>query len=130
MNTITGLREVPVIQRIIWGFALLFLLFLVFYNLTAYPVIWFDEGSHLHVPKTLVTYGEYADLSSEGFRYYGPTVGVGPTVMLPIALSFRLFGIGLLQARLVTVIYLLLAIPAFYGFANHLGGIKFATVAA
>ena len=31
-----------------------FVLFLVFYNLTRFPVTWYDEGSHLHVPKTLI----------------------------------------------------------------------------
>src|SRR5437763_16215386 len=76
-------------------------LFLAFYNLPNYPLTWFDEGSHLHVPKTLILRGVYADYSSDGFRYYGPTVGVGPTVMLPIAASVWAFGIGLLQARLV-----------------------------
>src|SRR5215218_11223001 len=69
-----------------------FALFVSLYNLTSYPTTWFDEGSHLHVPKTLVNYGVYADRSSEGFRYYGPTIGVGPTVMLPLAAMFRLFG--------------------------------------
>ena len=51
---------------------------LVLINLTEYPTPWYDEGSHLHVPKTLILYGQYADYSSEGFRYYGPTIGVGP----------------------------------------------------
>ncbi|MFN3762806.1 MAG: glycosyl transferase, partial [Anaerolineae bacterium] len=87
-------------------------LFLALYHLRDYPLTWFDEGSHLHVPKTLVRFGVYADYSSEGFRYYGPTIGVGPTVMLPIAAAFKLFGIGLLQARLVMVLYLLAAIYA------------------
>src|SRR5437763_535759 len=76
-------------------------LFLAFYSLPNYPLTWFDEGSHMHVPKTLILRGVYADYSSDGFRYYGPTVGVGPTVMLPIAASVWAFGIGLLQARLV-----------------------------
>jgi hypothetical protein len=62
---------------------------LSFYNLETYPRTWFDEGSHLHVPKTLVQYGVYADISAEGFRYFGPTTGVGPTVMLPVALAFK-----------------------------------------
>ena len=104
-------------------------LFLALYNLTRYPTTWFDEGSHLHVPKTLVRFGVYADYSSEGFRYYGPTVGVGPTVMLPIAAAFRLFGIGLLQARLVMVLYLLATIYAFYHLARGLGGRRLAWVA-
>ena len=103
--------------------------FLALYNLTGYPTTWFDEGSHLHVPKTLIRFGAYADYSSEGFRYYGPTVGVGPTVMLPIAAAFRLFGVGLLQARLVIVLYLLATIYAFYRLAHVLGGERLAWVA-
>lgn len=98
-------------------------------NLTRFPVTWFDEGSHLHVPKTLVTYGVYADYSSEGFRYYGPTIGVGPTVMLPIAGVFSLFGIGLLQARLVMAFYLAVSIVLFYVLARRLGRTRFALVA-
>lgn len=106
-----------------------FVLFLAVFNLTNYPVTWFDEGSHLHVPKTLLRFGVYADYSSEGFRYYGPTVGVGPTVMLPIAAVFKLFGVGLLQARLVIVLYLLATIYVFYRLAAILGGQRLAWVA-
>jgi hypothetical protein len=92
------------------------------YNLADYPTPWFDEGSHMHVPQTLVRYGEYAARSSDGFRYFGPTLGVGPTVMLPVAGAFALFGIGLLQARLVMVAFLLGAAWAFYQLARRLGG--------
>ncbi len=111
------------------GAGLLLLVWLAFYNLTNYPVTWFDEGSHLHVPKALVLYGVYADYSSDGFRYFGPTIGVGPTVMLPVAASFKLFGIGLLQARLVMAAYLLATIAVFAYLARMLGGNKFAFVA-
>ena len=111
------------------GITGLVLLFVVFYNLTDYPLTWFDEGSHLHVPKTLLRFGVDADYSSEGFRYEGPTVGVGPTVMLPIWAVFRLFGPGLLQARLVMVLYLLAAIFAFYSLARLFGGARLAWVA-
>lgn len=104
-------------------------LFLAFYNLTNFPLSWFDEGSHLHVPKTLVRYGVYADYSSDGFRHYGPTVGVGPTVMLPIALAFQLSGIGLLQARVVMALYLLAAIVAMFFLARQLGGPRLAWAA-
>jgi hypothetical protein len=105
------------------------ILFLSLYNLTNYPIPWFDEGSHLHVPKTLVRFGVYADYSSEGFRYYGPTIGVGPTVMLPIAAGFKVFGIGLLQARLVMVVYLLASLYIFYCLGRHLSESKLAWVA-
>lgn len=105
------------------------LLFLSLYNLTEYPITWFDEGSHLHVPKALARFGVYADYSSEGFRYYGPTVGVGPTVMLPIAAVFKLFGIGLLQARLVMALYLMATIYGFYRLASVMGDRRMAWAA-
>src|SRR6266508_712585 len=97
-------------------------LLLALVNLPYAPRTWFDEGSHLHVPKTLVQHGVYADISSEGYRYYGPTVGVGPTVMLPIALVFKLFGVGLLQGRLVIVAYLFVALAAFYAIGRRKHG--------
>jgi len=105
------------------------LLFFACWKLTDFPATWFDEGSHLHVPKTLVQQGIYADVSSEGYRYYGPTLGVGPTVLLPIAGVFRVAGIGLLQARLVMVGFLLAALGLFFGVAQTLVGRRAAVVA-
>jgi hypothetical protein len=102
---------------------------LAFVNLPYAPPTWFDEGSHLHVPKTLVRHGVYADISSEGFRYYGPTIGVGPTVMLPVAGVFALFGVDLLYGRLVIVAYLLLALLALYLLARALHGRALALLA-
>jgi hypothetical protein len=100
--------------RIIGGLGLVILAVLAFANLTTYPAMWFDEGIHLHVPKALVKFGVYADYSSEGFRFYGPTMSVGPTVMLPVALAFKVAGIGLLQARLVMVGYMFAALAVFW----------------
>lgn len=107
----------------LWPLALLLAtFFLLLVNLPYAPRTWFDEGSHLHVPKTLIQHGVYADISSEGFRYYGPTVGVGPTVMLPIALLFSLFDVGVTQGRLVIVFYALVALASLYAFGRRLHG--------
>lgn len=102
---------------------------LVLVHLPYAPPTWFDEGSHLHVPETLVRHGVYADISSEGFRYFGPTIGVGPTVMLPVAASFKLGGVGLAQARIVIVLYLALALAALYLLARRLYGWPVAVLA-
>ena len=102
---------------------------LALWNLPYAPRTWFDEGSHLHVPKTLVRYGVYADISSEGFRYYGPTVGIGPTVMLPIAAVFQIVGVGLAQGRLVISVYLALALVMAYILARRLHGPRVALLA-
>lgn len=117
------------IKLVLTGGATIFILFLFLYNLTDYPKTWFDEGSHLHVPKALVTMGVYADYSSEGLRHYGPTIGVGPTVMLPIAGSFQLFGVGMLQARLVMALYLAAATALMFLLARHLLGTRAAFMA-
>src|SRR6476659_9341044 len=96
-----------IVRWVIRGLIAAAFVFLAFYHLRDYPTPWFDEGSHLHVPKSLVLFGVYSDYSSDGFRAFGPTLGVGPTVMLPVAAAFKLFGIGLLQARMVIALYLL-----------------------
>ena len=106
------------------------LVVLAVYHLTAYPLTWFDEGIHLHVPKTLVRFGVYADYSSDGFRHYGPTIGVGPTVMLPVAAAFWAGGIGLLQARLVMAAFFVAAVAAAFLLARRLGGPRLAWAAA
>ncbi|MCC7369111.1 MAG: glycosyltransferase family 39 protein [Chloroflexi bacterium] len=127
----------PRVTDTLWRYAGGLLLFcavggiavLSLFNLERYPVTWFDEGSHLHVPKTLVVDGVYADRSAEGYRFFGPTTGVGPTVLLPIAGVFKLAGIGLVQARLVMVAYLLLALAAFGALARYLYGWRIAALA-
>ena len=117
-------------QKVLTWIALALLVwFFVFFHLTSFPEPWFDEGSHLHVPKTLVKYGVYADYSSDGFRYYGPTIGVGPTVMLPIAGMFKLFGIGLFQARIVVGLYMIAAVYVFYKLVKDLSNPTLALVA-
>ncbi len=100
----------------------LFLFFLLFclifglliYNLSLWPTPWFDEGPPLQVSKNLVQIGKYGLNSSEGFRPFSQSVTVGPTVTLLVALAFKVFGTGILQARLISVLYGFLAIFLFY----------------
>ena len=125
----------PIVQRLTsirtrYILAGIFIIGLALINLTTFPAPWFDEGSHLHVPKALVKYGVYADTSSEGFHYYGPSISVGPTVMLPVAAALKVFGIGLLQARLVMAAYLIVAIVVFFNLARAIGGTRMAGLAA
>ncbi|MDB5080446.1 MAG: 4-amino-4-deoxy-L-arabinose transferase and related glycosyltransferase of family-like protein [Chloroflexi bacterium] len=95
---------------------------LAVYNLGYSPAPWFDEGEHLRVAKTLVQYGQYAVWSADGFRYFGPTIGVGPTLLLPVALVFKLVGVGLVQARLVILLYLAGAALLYWFYARKLEG--------
>ena len=94
--------------------------FLLLYRLNVYPAPWYDEGSHLHVAKNLALNGIYADYSSEGIRYYGPAVGVGPTVILPIAALFKVAGVSITLARVVIVAYAALALLTLYALGSRL----------
>ena len=101
-------------RHLLWAAAVLAVAALALVNLEAYPATWFDEGQYMHVPKALLQHGVYADWSADGPRYYGPTTAAGPTVLLPIAGAFALFGSGLLQARLVMAGYLLACVALTY----------------
>lgn len=76
-------------------------------NQPYYPATWIDEGFALQGATNLAIYGKYAMRSVEGFRVLDqPLIANGPGVVLPISAIFSLFGVGLMQARLVMVIYL------------------------
>jgi len=107
--------------------ALAALLFL--YNLNWCPKTWFDEGEFLQVPKNLVLYGKYAMKSSEGFRYFDPSLTTGPTVLFPIAALFKIFGIGLVQARIVVVTYAIALLVLLYRFVRSMDNWRTALVA-
>ncbi len=103
-------------------------LFLSTYNLETYPRTWWDEGKFVQIPRNLVLHGKYATRSVEGFRMFA-VYGTGPAVFLPMAAFFKLFGVGLVQARLVMAAFSLLALAAFYAVARQLYGGRVALVA-
>ncbi len=96
--------------------------FLLFYNLDVNPRPWHDEGAALSVARTLAEDGYYGVRTSEGYQTFGPVQSVGPTILLPIALSFRLFGVGLVQGRAVVALYALATLVLIYGAAARLFG--------
>lgn len=126
MSWRTGIVDVKVYVP---PFLFLMALILSIYNLEYYPHPWFDEGWYLQIPKNLVQYGEYATLSSEGFRPYDTVVGMSPVFYLPIAAAFKVGGIGLVQARVVMVAYFLLTCLLIYAVAQRLYGSRPALVA-
>ncbi|HMO57559.1 MAG TPA: glycosyl transferase, partial [Roseiflexaceae bacterium] len=128
------MTHTPVITRIWLALLVAATLALALVNLPYAPRTWFDEGSHLHVPKTLLADGKYADKSATAdggveYRYHGPTIGIGPTIMLPVTLAFAVAGVDLLAARLVMVGYLLLALLAMFLLARRMYGTTAALLA-
>jgi 4-amino-4-deoxy-L-arabinose transferase-like glycosyltransferase len=82
------------------------------------PAPWFDEGLNFRAAKNIALNGHYGLRSAEGFVGFHPAIQTGPTVLLPMALVFRLAGTGVVQARLVTVFYTVLALAIFYVLAR------------
>lgn len=105
------------------------LAFLFLFRLADFPGTHYDEGAVLHVSKNFALNGIYADYSSEGNRPYGPSVGTGPTLLVPIAILFKLFEVNISIGRLVVVFYSLIMLIAIYGLARRLLDRRFALVA-
>jgi 4-amino-4-deoxy-L-arabinose transferase-like glycosyltransferase len=89
-------------------------------NLDTYPATWFDEGWWLQIPRNLVVHGRYAPLSGGEFRPTDTVVLISPAFYLPVAAAFKLFGVGLLQARLVIAVQFLMAAALLFVVARRL----------
>ncbi len=116
-------------EWLVYSILLVVALTLAFYNLEYSPRTWQDEGGTLSLARTLVEDGVYAIRNSDGYQSFGSVQSVGPTVILPIALSFKLFGVGLLQGRLVMGLWLILTLFAFYSLGRELFGMRSAILA-
>ncbi len=102
---------------------------LTYYNLGSNPRPWHDEGSYLSLAKTLATDGVYAVRASDGYQTFGAVQSVGPTLILPIALSFKWFGVGLVQGRAVAATFALLTLAVFLACGWKLFGRRTALLA-
>ncbi|MBI3243365.1 MAG: glycosyltransferase family 39 protein [Chloroflexi bacterium] len=104
-------------------------LWLMLFRQTLYPHPWFDEGLNISTAAMLARDGVYALPDSAGLRLIDPAIQTGPTVLGATALIFKLFGTGLLQARLVMLPFTALAIVSIALLARRLGGNKAAALA-
>jgi 4-amino-4-deoxy-L-arabinose transferase-like glycosyltransferase len=115
-------RHAPLVAVVLVALALGFV------HLSRYPQTWFDEGIYLNVSRNVVDQHAYFARSADGTRDYAPIVGVGPTVLLPIALALRLVGMTLEAARFVPVLYLAAATGLLFGVARRLFGARAAVL--
>ncbi len=102
-----------------------------FYNLANYPELWWDEAIFSDTAANVVQHSRYAftvespnQLSDLDYR-----ISAGPTIILPVALSYRLLGVGLVQGRLVAGLYLAFAFLALFLCSRRLFGTPAALLA-
>jgi hypothetical protein len=129
-RTIERLSQGAVWKKIVVLGLLGIAVFLVSYNLNYNPRPWHDEGSVLSLARTLTEEGVYAMRSLEGYQTLGPVQSVGPTVVLPVALSFKLSGVGLVQGRIVAAGYTLLTLVVFFWCSLELFGRQSALISS
>ncbi len=90
----------------------------LFANLDRTPPPWWDEGWTLVVAKTWALHGYYARLLNGNLAPAG--LSAQPPTTALVALAFRVFGIGLLQARLVVASITLLSLAVLYSLISRL----------
>jgi hypothetical protein len=101
-------RRVPV-SRILSIFLVLCAFFLLgTYRLDTFPPVWWDEGWTLAVARNWVEFGHYGQMLMGEPR--GPGLSAAFPVVAPVALSFKLFGVGVWQGRLPGLFFTLGAI--------------------
>ena len=111
-------HTVPQIRRVGWEALLVVLLAgLGLWNLAG-PGMWWDEGWTLSVARTWAERGFYGRLLDG--QLAPPGLEAAITVTGPVALSFRLFGIGVWQGRLVGVAALAFVLGLMYILAHRL----------
>ncbi len=108
------------------SYALLVILILIgsCFNITNYPRFWYDEGVFSQVASNLARYGHYATtiISGQSFSDFNSGITTGPTVILPAAVSYKLFGISIMSGRVVSMAYLILFLGIFYFFTKKVFG--------
>jgi 4-amino-4-deoxy-L-arabinose transferase-like glycosyltransferase len=92
------------------------------WNLAVAPPTWYDEGVNLQGARNLANSGQYGLVYDDGLRPFDLQLTTGPTVLAPVAATFRVFGVGLEQGRLVMVAYTLLAALGLYTVGRVLYG--------
>jgi hypothetical protein len=110
-------------------FCLLVTAFFSTYKLTESPKTWFDEGIFTQIARNFVTERSYVMRASP--TEFVPTSVLATTgfpVMVPVAMSFSVFGVGLLQARIVMVFFILAMTIAAFFFVRSVWGLRVAMV--
>src|SRR5881628_3186587 len=87
------------------------------WNLSS-PPLWWDEGWTLSVARNWVERGHYGRLL--GGDLAPPGLEAAFPVTAPVALSFRLLGVGIWQGRLVGVLFMVATFLMMYYLASRL----------
>jgi 4-amino-4-deoxy-L-arabinose transferase-like glycosyltransferase len=101
--------------------------FALFFALSGFlvrPALWFDEGFTIELARNFALFGQLDILTAphtfSGLPYFMGSNGYPLTI--PLAAVFKLFGIGLLQARILMLFWLCATLGALYWVTRKLFG--------
>lgn len=115
--------------KILIFFLMPILVLLYFYNLEYAPNFWYDEAHNMLVSKSIVNNGAYALDSANGLLPFDALISTGPTFLMPVAASFKLFGMGVWQGRLISAIAMISSIFMMYLISRYIFNEKIAVIA-
>ncbi len=95
---------------------------LLTYDLRANPSPWFDEGLNMGAAASVARSGIYGLPDRFGENRFDPAIQTGPTVIIPLAITFSLTGPSVMAARALVACASILALLGFIRLACTLWG--------
>ena len=107
-------------KKIILAIVFVLALFLITFQFINTPMVWTDEGLFTEMSRNVAFHGVWGVQTAPGVYSLMNTtfVSVSYPVIFAVAVSLKLFGIGVFQARLPMILYMFLLVVFFYLFAK------------
>ena len=121
----TAVAQNP-IETIVIGVSVLIMVFFATYHLTEAPGIWYDEGFHTQIAMNLAEQGRQLLQIAPDTFVSSSAVTSGFPLIAPVALSYKLFGVGVLEGRAVMVLYIFALALVSFLFIRSLFGTRHA----
>lgn len=86
------------------------------------PSVWYDEGYYIQSAANLATHGQMGLQFAPGIVAQSSFITVGYPLIQPLALWFKVFGISVISARSLMVVFILSFLLASYFLARRLFG--------
>lgn len=100
------------------------------YKLSESPALWYDEGLYSQISARVAETGFQTLQLAPGEFVDSRYMTVGYPLVYPVALSYRLFGIGALQGRAVMALYIVLFVIAAFALIGALFTPRIASLSA
>lgn len=106
--------------------SLLLVIFVISFILLQNLYCDYDEFFNLQIPKNLVENGQYATYYNLEYHLFNPMITTGPSVLIPIAIFFKIFGTNYLVSRFIMLCFFILMCLFLYIVSREFFGRKVA----